>query len=165
MKRVIALTLAVMLIAALLCACGDKNITTTVNPAYDDGFAAKYATGTSTDDNGNNVYEFTADNYATYTREHNSSLSTDMEQYVIAQHDETFGEYIYINEEKKAVYVGIHADEYDAASAQKEADNLADYGWKYFQSIENPVSEISVIYCNAGDQTEEYGRFDYTLSE
>ncbi len=162
MKRSLTVLTAVMLLAVLLCACGKKNITTSVAPAYDDGVAADYAEKVATDENGNQTYEFTPDQYEEYTRVHNNTISADMEQEVAGKHDEPYGEYIYINEEKQAVYVGIHADEYDPDTAQAEAASLADQAWKYFKSIENPVSKISVIYCNAGDQSEEYARFDFT---
>ena len=66
MKRLFALALAVVMIGAFLCACGNKtegNVSTNVQTKYDDGYAAKYASSTSKDDNGTVVHEFSGEEY------------------------------------------------------------------------------------------------------
>ncbi|MCR5690469.1 MAG: hypothetical protein K6G71_09495 [Clostridiales bacterium] len=164
MKRLFALILAVAALAALLCACGESKstVTTTVNSKYDDGYAKPYASNTKLDENGNTVYEFTEDQYKDYTQDHNNSLSKDMQKDVAAKHKDAYGEFIYINEDKKAVIVGIHEKEYKEKTAQEEAKLISEYGFKYFQNLQTPVNTISVIFCNANNQAEEYGRFEFT---
>ena len=169
MKRFFAIALVIMMIAALLCACGEsnsskttENVTTTVNAKYDDGYATNYASNSSTDENGNKVYEFTGEQYDKYTENHKNTVANDIQSQFVSNHEKSWGEYVYINEDKKAVIVGIHEGEYDEKTAKDEADKAAEYGFKYFQSLKEPVSEIKVIFCNAGDQNNIYGSFDYT---
>ena len=165
MKRIFALVLAVALIGALLCACGGKSggsVTTSVSSKYDDGYASKYASSTSTDENGNTVYEFTDEQYDSYLTNHKNSLGADIQKDIAEQHDETYGEYAYINDEKTAVIVGVHEDEYSEETAKKEAPIAAEYGFKYFQNLQTPVNSIKVIYCDANDQNKIFGTFEFT---
>ncbi len=166
MKRLFAMILAAAMLAALLCACGDKstgaNVTATVKAKYDDGYAKKYADSSKTDENGNTVYEFSAEKYESYTHSHNNTLSKNIQNEIAEKHDKNYGEYVYINDEKKAVIVGVHKDEYDEKVAAEEAKIAAEYGFKYFQGLQTPVDSIRVIYCNANNQDEEYGSFDFT---
>lgn len=165
MKRFFALALAIIVLAAVLCACGDKStgsVTTTVAAKYDDGYAENYASSASTDDSGNKVYEFSAPQYDSYTQNHKNTLAADLQSEVAANHEPGYGEYIYMNDEKKAVMVGIHEGEYDPATAEAEAASIAEKGFVYFQNLETPVNTIRVIYCDAGDQSVEYGSFEFT---
>lgn len=165
MKRSIALALVIFTVAALLCACGNKSndtVTTTVSSKYDDGYASSYASSTKTDDSGNKVYEFSSDQYDTYLQNHKNTLGVEMQEEIAANHEEKYGEYAYINDEKKAVIVGIHEDEYDEATAKTESAAVAEYGFKYFQNLETPVSAIKVLYVDANDQEKIYGSFDYS---
>ena len=169
MKKIFAIILALALITVLFCACGNNNnsatgnkVTTTVEAKYDDGYATKYASSSSTNNEGNKVYEFTEEQYKSYQENHKNSVASDIQNVYVSKHDKNYGEYVYINEEKKAVLVGIHEGEYDEATAKEEAKAAADYGFKYFQSLQNPISTIKVIYCNAGDQSKEYGSFEFT---
>lgn len=162
MKRFFAIVLAVAVICALLCACSDKAVTTTVSPKYDDGYASGYASSSSTDENGNVVYEFSSDQYDSYIQDHKNVLGADIQKDIADQHKESYGEFAYINDEKQAVIVGVHQEEYDEAVAKKEADGAAAYGFKYFQNLQTPVNSIKVIYCNANNQEEIYGTFEYT---
>ena len=173
MKRLFALVLAVLMIAALLCACGEKAQQTNasgsavkiaVDPKYDEGFANSYAQKTSTDENGNKVYEFTDSQYEAFTKAYNNTLSAKMQEEIVANHDKSYGEYIYINEEKKAVIIGVHEDQYDEKVASEEAASLAEYGFKYFQNLQNPVDAIRVVYCDANDQNVEFGSFSFTAA-
>ena len=170
MKRFIAITLAVLMLAALLCACGENNskggatVTTTVEAKYDDGYAKRYASSTSTDDNGNTVYEFEADKYDTFRESHNNTLSKDMQHEVAEKRSQDYGEYIYIKEEKNAVIVGAHKDKYVEKEAEEDAAMLAEYGFRYFQNLQKPVDTIQVIYCNANDQNEIFGTFEFTAN-
>ena len=165
MKRLFAFLLAVMMIAAVLCACG-SNVKTTVSEKYDDGFAEDYASSTSTD-NGKKVYEFTADKYDEYTKRHKTSLDADVTKEIATLHPATgdeaapYGEFVYINDEKKAVIVGVHTDQYDEAVAKEESKIAAEYGFKYFQNLKEPIDEIKVIYCDANDQETVFGTFDF----
>lgn len=164
MKRFFALILAAAVICAVFCACGKAaaNVTTTVSSKYDDGYASKYASSTSTDSNGNTVYEFTGDQYDSYLNNHKNSLGADLQEDIAAQHDEKYGEYAYINDEKQAVIVGIHPEEYDEETAKTESAIAAEYGFKYFQNLQTPVDAIKVIYCDANNQDTIFGSFDYT---
>ena len=168
MKRIIILALAVVLIGSLLCACGNQsaaNIKTTVSSKYDDGYAASYATASSTDDSGNTVYEFTAEDYERYTTDHKNTLGTDIQKTIADKHEEAYGEYAYINTEKQAIIVGVHPEEYDEDTAKAEADSVADFGFKYFQSLETPVDSLKVIYCDANDQESIFGTFDFSVEK
>ena len=165
MKKVIAIALVILTLAALLCACGDKGtgqVKTTVESKYDDGYAQSYASGTSTDENGNKVYEFTEEKYEEYVDAHKNTIAKDIVKEFVEKHGAEYGQFIYINVEKQAVMIGISRDEYDDATAQEEAAMAAEYGFNYFQNLEQPVDTIKVIYCNAGNQDEEYGVFTFT---
>ncbi len=162
MKRFFALALAVAVICSLLCACGKKTVTTAVSSKYDDGYASKFASSSSKDDSGNTVYEFSGDQYENYLKNHKNTLGADIQKDLSDQHDGKYGEFAYINEEKQAVVIGVHPEEYNEESAKKESASAAEYGFKYFQSLQAPVSSIKVIYCNANNQSEIYGTFDYT---
>lgn len=168
MKRLFAFLLAVTMIAALLCACGESgDVKTTVPSKYDDGYADSYAKSTSTDGD-KKVYEFTDEQYKTYTTNHKNSLGADIQKEISALHKSsddqksTYGEYAYINDEKKAVIVGVHTDQYDEATAKKESEIAAEYGFKYFQNLREPVNAIKVIYCDANNQDTVLGTFEYT---
>lgn len=174
MKRFFAIAVIAVMIAALLCACGNNNsgtssapaadnsVTTTVASKYDDGYASKYADSAETDANGNTVYTFSDAQYNDFVENYKNSVSNDIQKDMVANHEEGYGEYVYINTDKQAVIVGIHEDEYDEAAAQTEAAAAAEYGFKYFQNLKTPVNTIKVIYCNAGNQDEEYGSFEFT---
>ena len=169
MKRIFALALAVVMIGALLCACGDKSegtsastVTTTVSSKYDDGYATTYASSTSKDENGDTVYEFTGDQYEEFKRSHKNVLAGDLQSDIAEDHDASYGEYAYFNDEKKAVMIGIHEGQYDEKIAETEAAAAAEYGFKYFQNLETPVDTIKVIYCDANDQETVYATFEFT---
>ena len=172
MKRFIALLLAVMMTAAVLCACGNSgDVKTSVPSKYDDGFAENYAKSNSTDDNGNKVYEFTKDQYDDYTKKHKSSLDAEVTKEIAIRHPSTgdeatpYGEFVYINDEKKAVIVGVHPEQYDEATAKEEAATAAEYGFKYFQNLKDPVDSIKVLYTDAADQENVLGSFDFTAEK
>ena len=168
MKRFLAIAASILLICALLCACGKDSVKTTVSSKYDDGYAAKYASSTSKDSDGNTVYEFSSDEYQNYLNNHKNSLGADIQSDIADLHTSTndervpYGEFAYINDEKKAVIVGVHEEEYDEAVAKEESVIAAEYGFKYFQNLEKPVDSIKVIYCNCNNQEEVYGTFDFT---
>ena len=173
MKRIIALILAVLMTAALFCACGEKktddaaegssSVKAVVDSKYDEGVAEKFAKSVTTDENGNKVYEFDAESYKEYTRNYNNQASAEITNEVLKNHGEKYGQYCYINEEKKAVIVGVNPGEYDEASASKEAETLAKDSYSFFMGLENPITEISVQYVNANNQDEVYGKFDFTI--
>lgn len=157
------------MIAALFCACGNNNngaasgtVTTTVNAKYDDGYATNYASKTSTDENGNKVYEFSGKKYDDFKENHKNTVANDIQNQFVSKHDKNYGQYVYINDDKKAVIVGLNEGEYDEKTAAEEAVTAAEYGFKYFQNLQQPVSSIKVIYCNAGNQNQIYGSFDFT---
>ena len=171
MKRIITVLLAVLMVGAFLCACGkDKkeNVTTKVSAKYDDGYASKYADSSSTDKDGNVTYQFSGDQYDKYRESHKNSLGVDIQKDIAQQHKGTddevvkYGEYAYINEDKQAVIVGVHDYEYDKATAEKESAIAAEYGFKYFQNLKDPVDTIKVIYCNCNDQNDVYDTFEYS---
>ncbi|MBQ3265052.1 MAG: hypothetical protein IJH07_04675 [Ruminococcus sp.] len=166
MKRIFALVLAAAMIGALLCACGGgktgSTVKTTVSSKYDDGYAASYASSTSKDENGDTVYEFSNDQYESYLQNHKNTLGGDIQSDIASQHDEAYGEFAYISEEKQAVIIGVHTEQYDEETAKTESASAAEYGFKYFQNLETPVSSIKVIYCDANDQNTVFGTFEYT---
>lgn len=162
MKRFFAIILAAVLVAAVLCACGDDAIKTTVESKYDDGFAKDYASNVSTDSNGNTVYEFTDEKYEEFTTDYKNSLNTDIESDIAAGHEAAYGQFAYINEADHAVVVGLNDGEYDEATAQAEADKAAEYGFKYFQNLREPVDTLTVKFVFANDQSVVFGSFEYT---
>ena len=175
MKRIIALTLAVLMVAALFCACGEKKkapennnsvtqkeVKTTVEKKYDEGFAEKYAKSVSTDSNGNKVYEFDGSSYDTYTHDYNNKISSQVSSDLASEHESSYGQFCYINDEKKAFVVGLNPGQYDEAVASEEAKKLAQQATPYFMGLETPVKTFYVIYCNANNQNEVYGTFEFT---
>ena len=176
MKRLFAIILAVAMICALLCACGGNSgsangkVTTTVNSKYDDGYASSYAKSASNDGD-KKVYEFTDEQYKEYTNNHKNTLGKDLQKEIGALHESSgdqktpYGEYAYINEEKKAAIVGVHTDQYDEATAKEESKIAAEYGFKYFQNIKDPVDTIKVIYCDANNQDTVFGTFEFTAEK
>lgn len=175
MKRIIALILAVLMIAALFCACGEKkktadnntaaaeNVVATVDAKYDQGFAEKYAKSVTTDENGNKVYEFDGNSYKNYVEDYNKSVSSEITDQVAKAHDEKFGQFCYVNDDKKAVIVGVNPGQYDEASASEEAKSLAEDAFPYFKGQKDPIDTVNVIYCNANDQSEVYGTFSFPI--
>ena len=175
MKRILALSLAVLMIAALFCACGEKSsegtdnkanadsVKTVVNPKYDEGVAEQYAKNVTTDENGNKVYEFDNASYKSFTQNYNNKVSAAITNDVVKTHDTSFGQYCYINDDKKAVIIGVNPGKYDQASAEKEAEGLAQKAFAYFQNLQPPVDTVYVIYCNCNNQDEEYGKFEFKV--
>lgn len=163
MKKIIAISLAVMLAAALLCACGETTIKSTISAEYDDGFAASYATSTSTDQNGNTTYEFTEEKYESFVYDYKNSLDSGLESEIAGRHDEPYGQYIYMDEEANAIYVGLNEGDYDEAIAEEEAAIVAEGGYKFFGSLETPPKSFSVVFCNAGNRDIVYGTYEFNL--
>lgn len=182
MKRILALILVVMMIAAVLCACGEKKdgqdssneksssdggnkttVTTTVDAKHENTMAEKFAKSVTTDKEGNKVYEFDDESYKEYTRNYNNQVSAAITSTVTKNHDSKFGQYCYINDEKKAVIVGVNPGKYDEKAAAKEAESLAQMSFAYFQGLETPVDKMSVQYVNANNQDEVYGKFEFDV--
>ena len=167
MKRSFAALLAVLMVASLLAACGDANdpnrvVKTSVDSKYDDGFAKNYANTTATESDGKTVYQFSGAKYDEFIYDYSNDISGDISSEVAAQHEEGYGQYSYINVEKQAVYIGLNPGEYDEEVCAAEAPSYADKAFKLFMSLEKPVKTIKVLFCNAGDQEEIYGSFEFT---
>ena len=164
MKRLFAFALLIAVLCTFLCACGKSDsITAVVDSKYDDGYAVRFAKSTTTDSNGNKVYEFESEQYDKYIDEHGRVLSSDIMKDIASQHKETYGEFAYIDDAKKAVIVGVHEDQYDEKVAKAESASIVDYAFKYFQSLQTPVDAIKVIYCEANNQEIVYGTCDYSI--
>lgn len=161
MKRFVAVILAVMMIGALLAACGSSTVTTTVSSKYDDGYAKQYADKTSTDKDGNNVYVFSKEQYEEFVSKHRYDVADDIKSDIASAHGTTFGQFAYINDEKQAFIIGLNPGEYDESYAKDEAFAYAAKAFAYFQNLEKPVSFIKVIFCNANNQDEVYGSFEF----
>ena len=166
MKRIIAIIMAVLMLSALLAACGDnsdpnRKVTTTVSTKYDDGFAKSYANSVKTDSDGNTTYEFTGEKYDEFTYDYKNNLAKSISEEVASRHESTYGEYAYINTEKKAVIIGLNPGEYDEEVCKSEAPTYAEYGFYFFKNLEQPVSSIKVQFVNANNQDEVYGSFDF----
>ena len=163
MKRIFAMILAVVLVCALFAACGERTVKTSVDTKYDDGYAKGYASSTGTDSNGKTTYEFSGDKYDEFVYDYKNEVGDEITKDVAAKHGSDYGQFAYVNTESNSVIIGVNPGKYDAASAEAEAPAYAEYGFKYFQNLEKPVSAIKVVYCNANDQNEVYGSFDFTL--
>jgi len=163
MKRFVALILAVLMIGALLAACGSATVTTTVSAKYDDGYAKQYADKTSTDKDGNIVYVFSQEQYDEFVSRHKGSVTNGIKEDITSTHGKAFGQYAYINDDKQAFIIGLNPGEYDESYAKEEAPAYAEKAFAYFQNLEKPVSSIKVIFCNANDQDEIYGSFTFTV--
>lgn len=186
MKRIIALLLAVLMVAALFCACGEKKksdksgsdssgsdtstvedantpVKTTVDAKYDQGFAEHYAKSVTTDDSGNKVYEFDKAAYDEYAHDYNNNLSDEITDELVKSHDSSYGQYAYINDEKKAAIIGLNPGQYDEEVAAEEAQVVAQSTIQYFKGLAEPIDKVSVIYCNANNQSEVYGTFEFPV--
>ena len=169
MKRLFALLLAVLMIGAVLAACGDSKdsgstVKTVVSKQYDDGYAKDYASKTTTDENGNTTYEFSSEKYDEYLTDHSNVVAREITSDVKEQMGEDYGQYSYIKVSEKAVIIGVNPGKYDAAKAEAAAPSYAASAFKVFQSIEEPVSTITVKYVNANDQSEVYGTFEVSAN-
>ena len=162
MKRLFALILAVLMICALFAGCGKSTVKATVDSKYDDGFAKEYADKTTTDDSGSITYEFTGDKYDEYVYDHKNNVANTIKEDVVANHSAEFGQYVYINTDSNSVIIGLNPGEYEESYAKAEAPAYAEKGFVYFQNLEKPVSSIKVVYCNANDQSEVYGSFEFS---
>lgn len=167
MKRIIAMLMAVLMISAVLVACGDSKetkstVTTTVSKQYDDGYAKNYANKVSDDDKGNTVYEFTGEKYEEFVTEYAKKIGNEISSEAAKVQGEDFGQYAYVKTSEKSVIIGVNPGKYEAAAAEAAAAEYAKLGFKVFQNLEEPVSTIKVVYCNAGDQSEIYGTFEIT---
>ncbi len=136
---------------------------TVISPArYDDGFAAQYASSMSRNTDGDAVYSFTAERYSEYTKQHLNALSKDLVKAINDRHKsdpKPYGEYAYINNEKNAIIIGVYSDTYDGAKAKEEAAVAAEYGFKYFQNLHDPVDTIQVLYVEPNDMDNIIGSF------
>lgn len=169
MKRIVALILAVLMIGAVLAACGegdqkdaDRTVKTVISQKYDDGAAEKYADKVSKDDAGNTTYEFTGKKYEEYVEDHAKIVSSEISTKVAEEQGVDFGQYSLIKPEEGTVLIGVNAGKYDAAKAEAAADIYAQSAFKVFQGLEKPLSTIKVVYCNANNQREIYGSFEVT---
>jgi hypothetical protein len=162
MKRIIAIIMAVLMIGALLAACGAKTVKTTVDAKYDDGFAKSYANSVTTDSNGNSTYEFSDEQYEKFEHDYKNSIANEVTDEVLKYHEPNYGEYNYIKPEENALIIGVNPGQYVEAEAAAEAPAYGAYAMKYFQSISKPVSTIKIVFCNANNQSEVYGTFEYT---
>ena len=167
MKRIIALILAVLMIGAVLAACGDskdenRTVKTSVSQKYDDGYAKNYVDSDKikTDNDGNTTYEFTGKKYDEYVTDHSNVVSGEISSVIKNDMGEDFGQYSYVSVEKKAVIIGVNPGKYDAAKAEAAAGSYAESAFKVFMALENPVSTIKVLYVNANNQDEVYGTFE-----
>lgn len=168
MKRIIAMILAALMVCALFAACGDSNdpnrtVKTSVNTKYDDGFAKGYAKSTTTDSEGKTTYEFTGEKYDEFVYDYKNEVGSELTKDIVSKHDSSYGQFAYVNTDSKSVIIGLNPGQYDAATAEAEAPAYAEYGFKFFQNLENPVTAIKVVYCNANNQDEVYGSFDFSL--
>lgn len=167
MKRLMALLLAVLMIGAVLAACGDskdenRTVKTSVSEKYDDGYAKKYADNVSKDDDGNTSYEFTGKKYDEYVTDHANDVSKEITSEVKDDMGVDFGQYTQVRPNEKAVIIGVNPGKYDAAKAEAAAPSYAESAFKVFMALEEPVSTITVKYVNANNQDEVYGTFEVT---
>lgn len=190
MKRIIALVLAVLMIGAVLCACGEKTktdangsnttsgsksgdgskavdpteiVTAKVDPKYDEGFAEKYAKSVTTDENGEKVYDFEEQAYENYLYDYNNKISSQVTDDVLEDFGKDYGQYTYINDEKQAVIIGVNPGKYDEKTAAAAAEKFAQQAFPYFQGLTEPVSTVKVIFCNANNQEDVYGTFEFEI--
>lgn len=167
MKRIFAVLLAVLMIGALLAACGssERTVTTVVSKDYDDGYAKDYAEKVSTDDKGNTTYEFSGDKYDDYVTNHSNVVSNEIASDVKEDQGVDFGQFTQVRPEEKSVVIGVNPGKYDAAQAEAAAPSYAKSAFRVFQGLEDPVSEIKVVYLNANNQDEIYGTFTFKLED
>lgn len=148
MKKIVAIVLVVLCIGALLCACGDGPVKTSVNPGYDDGFAKSYANDYSTDKDGNIQYQFSKEKYDKFIRDYNDKVRTECADIL----GEKSAQYQYLSDDGKEYNVGIipeHYQEIGEEVAKKQAEAMGQILLKYSQSTEKPVDTIKVTFKNA----------------
>lgn len=169
MKRIIALLLVVLMIGAVLAACGESSKTedvagavkTTVSKDYDDGYAKNFANKTTTGNDGNTTYEFESKKYDEYVTNHVNVVSSEITADVKEDFGSDYLQFAFVNVDKKALIIGVNPGKYDAAKAEACAPAYAEKAFQVFLSLEEPITSISVIYCSANDQQEVYGTFDF----
>lgn len=165
MKRLFAIILAVLMISALFAACGSsKTVTTVVSKDYDDGYAKDYADKVSTDDKGNTTYEFKDDKYDEYVSDHSNIVSREISSDVREDMGEDFGQFSQVRPEENSVVIGVNPGKYNPERAEALAATYAKSAFKVFQSLENPVSVIKIVFLNANNQNEIYGTFEIDLN-
>lgn len=160
MKRIFALLLAVLMVATVLCACGEqKSVKTTVDSKYVDDFAKSYADKVETDADGKTSYEFSKDNYDRFLSDFNGEVRKEAGEII-----KTYGQYTFLSKDGKTFEVGIMPEGYEKATEAElkaEAENAGKAILKYQMNTENPEGKLTVVYknCNTG---EEYFRVDVT---
>lgn len=171
MKKIIALILAALMLCAALVGCGDSKkadasrvVKTTVSKEYDDGYAKKFVEEDkiSTDESGKTTYEFTGEQYEEYVEDHAKAVGNEITSDVAKEQGDDFGQYAFIKTSEKSVIIGVNPGKYEAAKAEACAPTYAKNAFKVFQGLEEPVSTIKVIFCNANNQQEVYGSFEVT---
>lgn len=148
MKKIVAIVLVVLCLGALLSACGDGPVKTSVNPSYDDGFAKSYANDFSTDKDGNVQYQFSKEKYDQFLRDYNDQVRTECTDIL----GENSSQYQYLSDDGKEYNVGVIPEFYQKlgeSDAKEKAKAMGQVLLKYSQSTEKPVDTIKVTFKNA----------------
>lgn len=151
MRKIFAIVAAVLLIAAVLCGCGNKTVTTSVDAKYVDDFAKNYASDVKADDNGNVSYEFTPEKYEEFISDYNRVVRDESLEDLNTGH-----QYVYLSQDGAELSVGVKPDEYDEDTCRAEAEQMGKDVMKYNMNVENPTGKISVTFENANTGDEYF---------
>lgn len=162
-KKLIIIICAVVAIVAIIVTIvllSDSTVETTVPAKYADGFADKYASSKTVDDNGNVSYEFEEGQYEVFLSAYHEYIKEDSREYLETAHQYTHYNLKNAEDAKNyGVVVGISEESYaeigeDALKA--EAQKLGESAIKYQMNTENPKKEVPVTYRDAGTGKEYF---------
>lgn len=147
MKKILAITFAVLMTVAILAGCAKSteasSVSTNVPAKYVDDFAKKYASDVKVDDDGNVSYSFTDEQYKEFERDYRSEVKNEAEAQI-----QTYGQYSYLTDDGTEYVVGIMPEAYDEAACKAEAEVVGKQAIKFVMNTDHPQNTIKVTYEN-----------------
>lgn len=154
MKKILAITFAVLMTVAVLAGCAKSteptSISTNVPAKYVDDFAKKYASDVKVDDDGNVSYSFTDEQYEEFERDYRAEVKDEAEAMI-----QTYGQYSYITDDGTEYVVGIMPEAYDEEACKAEAEVVGKQAIKFIMNTDHPQNTIKVTYENC-QNNEDY---------
>lgn len=149
----IAVVVAIVVVIILI--TGDRSVKTTVPKKYADGYADKYASSKTVDEDGNVTYEFEEDQYTAFYNSYHEVVKEESREKL-----ETAHKYTHYNLRETAedgsygIVVGIDKEDYDKIGQEAlkaEAKELGLAAIKFQMNTEDPLKEIPVSYKDAAN--------------
>ncbi len=152
-KKIIMIICAVAVIAAIVITIillTGRPVETSVPQKYVDGFADKYASEISVDDDGNISYEFEPAQYEAFLVAYHEVVKEESRKEI-----ESVGQYSHYNLNKPEIVVGVTPESYaelGEAKLKEEAKRVGQAAIKYQMNTENPIKTIPVTYRDTKSQ-------------